>query len=86
MRSMYLVPLVGAVSAKTIPLTSRAAQSWTYQGCYLDSTSQRTLAHSSGQDYSDQTVETCTSYCQANGFNYAGLEYGFVEIYFMGLR
>lgn len=79
MRFVYLAPFLGAVSANTILLTDRAAQSWNYQGCYLDNTSQRTLTHSSGQDYNDQTIETCTSYCQANGFNYAGLEYGSVH-------
>ncbi|KAF2170893.1 hypothetical protein M409DRAFT_35857, partial [Zasmidium cellare ATCC 36951] len=76
MRFVYLAPFLGAVSANTILLTNRAAQSWNYQGCYLDNTSQRTLTHSSGRDFNDQTVEMCTGYCQANGFNYAGLEYG----------
>lgn len=80
MRFVYLVPFLAAAFAKNILLSARSAQNWTYQGCYLDSTSRRTLAHSSNSDFNDQTVEICTSYCSANGFDWAGLEYGSVCI------
>lgn len=71
-----VVLFVGLASAASIRLVSRAVSSWTYQGCYLDGVGERTLTHPSYADYSVQTIETCTAYCGANGYKFAGLEYG----------
>lgn len=38
--------------------------------------SQRTLSYASNKDFAVQTVETCTLWCAARGFNFCGLEYG----------
>ncbi|KAK3671659.1 fungal class II heme-containing peroxidase [Recurvomyces mirabilis] len=53
----------------------RASASWTYAGCYYDDVNNRILMHPSYTDYDIQTVETCTSYCAANNFAVAGVEY-----------
>lgn len=51
---------------------------WDFLGCYVDSSSARTLTElvtvPGGQAYT--TIETCQRACKANGYNYAGVEYG----------
>lgn len=47
---------------------------WTSQGCYTDSTTSRTLERRVSP--SGPGVEACLTTCQAQGFSWAGLEYG----------
>ncbi|KAI5359093.1 putative hem peroxidase, carbohydrate-binding WSC, hem peroxidase superfamily [Septoria linicola] len=60
----------------TTGLTSCLAQKWTYQGCYLDNPSKRTLTHYASTNNDVQTTELCTTYCGSKGFDWSGLEYG----------
>lgn len=48
---------------------------WSYAGCYLDSTSNRTLQGTSTSSTSTMTDESCIAYCQQNNYIYAGTEY-----------
>lgn len=51
---------------------------WTWLGCYTDSVSMRALNHHgtiAGWP-STTTVEACQAACQAQGFSYAGVEFG----------
>lgn len=54
---------------------SVASGSWTYQGCWTDSTSSRAL---SGYSYSNATgmsIEMCASTCAQKGYSWMGSEY-----------
>ena len=52
--------------------------SYVYQGCYHEGTTGRLLSGPSYSNSTGMTVESCTSFCQANMLNgvYAGVEYG----------
>lgn len=52
------------------------AQTWTYQGCYLDDPAKRTLKFFTNTDNDDQTIESCTGTCASLGYGWAGVEYG----------
>ncbi|PIA82429.1 putative fungistatic metabolite [Cercospora beticola] len=52
------------------------AQTWTYQGCYLDDPAKRTLKFFTNTDNNDQTIESCTGTCASLGYGWAGVEYG----------
>ncbi|GAA5866807.1 hypothetical protein JCM8547_003569 [Rhodosporidiobolus lusitaniae] len=47
---------------------------WSYQGCYTDSVSARTLLHGLGSR--DWTAANCLSLASAAGYKYAGIIYG----------
>jgi hypothetical protein len=47
---------------------------WQSMGCYSDSTNARTLTASI--NIAGNTVEKCQAACQANGYRYAGMEFG----------
>ncbi|KAF3391643.1 WSC domain-containing protein [Penicillium rolfsii] len=47
---------------------------WQSIGCYSDTTLKRTLAQSF--NVAGNTVEKCQAVCQANGYIYAGMEFG----------
>lgn len=53
------------------------SSTWNYAGCYGDASSTRPLAAVwVNSAYSGMTVENCQSYCGANNYTFAGLEYG----------
>ena len=71
MRTALLANLAGTALARNVPsLNGRDVASYTYLGCYQDSTGKRTLRYPSNRDYNIQTVETCTSWCSGNKYNY----------------
>jgi hypothetical protein len=76
MQTGLLGILASSAFARNVPLLSRDVSPYTYLGCYRDSVDKRTLNHPSNRDSDVQTVETCTSWCEANKFGYCGLEYG----------
>ncbi|KAL6310273.1 copper radical oxidase [Sparassis latifolia] len=49
--------------------------SWTSQGCYTDNPASRTLTGSTYTDTTNMTVESCVSFCIADSYVYAGVEY-----------
>ncbi|KAF2730129.1 WSC-domain-containing protein [Polyplosphaeria fusca] len=46
-----------------------------YSGCYLDSTSSRSLPFVAEMEFTNATVQQCIAYCKGNNYRYAGLEY-----------
>ena len=48
---------------------------WTYYGCYTDY-GKRKLAGSSYVDSGNMTQARCVTFCDNNGYPYAGIEYG----------
>ncbi|KAI0049114.1 WSC-domain-containing protein [Auriscalpium vulgare] len=58
------------VGASVVPF----AGAWISQGCFSDSTAQRTLERR--VDAGNVTVESCADACQFNAFTMAGLEFG----------
>ncbi|PVF98808.1 WSC-domain-containing protein [Serendipita vermifera] len=47
---------------------------WSFQSCYSDSTSDRTLSTQVGVE-GDMTVDKCVNKCSEGGFKYAGVKY-----------
>jgi hypothetical protein len=70
MQTALLASFAATAFARNVPLPSRDTSSYTYLGCYQDSVGKRTLNYPSNRDYSVQTIETCTSWCATNKFNY----------------
>ena len=58
------------------PTTVKAVGSYALSGCYNDTASQRLLNGPTYTNLTSNTVESCVSFCQANGQAYAGVEYG----------
>ncbi|KAL0953107.1 hypothetical protein HGRIS_004378 [Hohenbuehelia grisea] len=56
-------------------VSQSASGTWTYVGCYPDSTSNRTLEHRFDIP-TGVTADSCTTACAANQYSYAGLEFG----------
>lgn len=46
-----------------------------YSGCFKDSVDSRALPFMTELEFTNATVEQCTSYCKGNNYRYAGLEY-----------
>lgn len=57
-----------------VNVIDRMAQGWSYRGCATDSPAARAFTNASITS-DDLTVESCISFCQAKGLQYAGLEY-----------
>ncbi|KAF9819402.1 hypothetical protein IEO21_02145 [Rhodonia placenta] len=57
------------------PVTVYQVGYWVSLGCYSDSPDARTLTTGSDLEPDTITVQSCTSYCYDNGYNYAGVEY-----------
>lgn len=71
MQTALLGTLAATALARNVPLLfSRDIASYTYLGCYQDNIGKRTLRYPSNRDYSSQTIETCTSWCDANKYTY----------------
>jgi len=71
MQTAWLTLFAGTALARNVPqLFSRDTTSYTYLGCHQDDVGKRTLRYPSNRDYDTQTVETCTSWCGANKYNY----------------
>jgi hypothetical protein len=73
----------GAISvfnntAYIYPGNPQVVNSYVYQGCYHEGATGRLLSGPSYSNNTGMTVESCTSFCQANMPNgvYAGVEYG----------
>jgi hypothetical protein len=49
--------------------------SWQYMGCALDNSGTRPVSGAGFASTKNNTIEYCTSYCKANGFFYAGMEF-----------
>ncbi|KAJ6515380.1 WSC domain-containing protein, partial [Mycena sanguinolenta] len=58
-----------------LPITPIELGPWSYGGCFPDSASARQLPNQI-MIPEGVTVESCTSACEANGFDLAGLEFG----------
>ncbi|GAA5872138.1 hypothetical protein JCM8547_003819 [Rhodosporidiobolus lusitaniae] len=70
-------PTEAAPSAPSTPSTEYVKASnptWSYQGCYTDSVSARTLIHGLGSQ--DWTAANCLSLASAAGYKFAGIIYG----------
>lgn len=65
-------------TAYIYPSNPQLVNSYVYQGCYHEATTGRLLAGPSYSNSTGMTVESCTTFCQANMPNgvYAGVEYG----------
>lgn len=60
--------------ARRLTLGSRAAATWTSQGCFIDDGSNRGLSSYSYSD-SAMTIDMCTTKCASLGYTFAGLQY-----------
>jgi len=58
------------------PTTVPSVGDWTFQSCYTDSTSARTLERRVNAQGENVNAQSCTTDCQNQGFTLAGLEYG----------
>ncbi len=69
-------PLSSQVYAKiSSNTTSYSRNGYVYQGCYSDSQDYRSLSYNAGTT-SANTVNLCISKCSAQGYAFAGVEYG----------
>ncbi|KAF7355773.1 hypothetical protein MSAN_01495300 [Mycena sanguinolenta] len=64
----FALPFVGAVQ-------ERGSVSWSFQGCYTDTSASRTLSEASTAS-ANMTVESCIAFCSDGGFSLAGVEFG----------
>lgn len=76
-----LLAIPAAVSAAADELAPRGlnvptVNNWAYQGCWIDSVSNRTLSGGTYVANSSMTIETCLSVCFNGPYLYGGVEYG----------
>lgn len=68
----FVFALVATATAKSIPPRATSNYGlWTYQGCYVDSLSNRYLPDGFSR-LNTMTIGTCLSYCDSLGFPVAG--------------
>jgi len=75
-------------TAYVYPSSPQTVGNYSYLGCYHEATAGRLLSGPSYSNSTGMTVESCTSFCQANLPNgaYAGVEYAqecYVSIYIL---
>jgi hypothetical protein len=85
LRFLYASFAVGAFTGASALLFPRTGEhqppcvypytEFVYSGCYMDSVSSRSLPFQTKSEFTNATVEQCTSYCKGNNYRYAGLEY-----------
>ncbi|KAJ6452289.1 WSC domain-containing protein [Mycena sanguinolenta] len=69
------VALAAQVHERGSTLSAAAPAGWTQLGCFTDQTEKRILA-GSVHTGNNMSIEACISYCNLDGFSYAGLDYG----------
>lgn len=67
--SLYQNPSTSMLTAPT------TVGNYAFQGCYTDSTGQRTLGATFTYDSQGMTLEKCASFCSAGGYSFFGTEY-----------
>ena len=60
---------------RSVAVPGQKVGNWQYMGCALDTAAVRPLAGSSYYSTTNNTIESCTAYCKANGYFYAGMEF-----------
>ncbi|KAF3019300.1 hypothetical protein E8E14_008438 [Neopestalotiopsis sp. 37M] len=67
---------VETIGTAVLPFTDVSTTlQWRYVGCVKDPAGQSRTLNGTSQDDADMTVDACIAYCDAAGFDYAGLEY-----------
>ncbi|KAJ7364637.1 copper radical oxidase [Mycena albidolilacea] len=70
---LYFGALASPQRRQSIPTTLPG--NWSSIGCYTDNTGARTLTGATIVDPANMTVENCISFCDANQFIFAGVEF-----------